>query len=386
MEYKSFALTWDLTLIFPFARHLIQLGYILPFFRVGEKGSLKSVTAELVDLRRVQVQRRLHSIEYVPDISIHICGIIRIERHPHVLLHHLLNDMFIHATVATLVGERTNSKSYVSAIDLTNEPGILDGVHPVIDPRHLQYLQRLPGMRNRGRWNLGVVHGLPPRKIWSEGNFRFERNSKIASETTPRAAGLIGQIRSDPTMLRAVRYALDLLSAFKEETGHDPGLHRSGSLMLALSDERMRSYEEQVAKACSEGIEANFLTDTEIRKLAPSINLTLLKGGYFVPGDGYLDPSICAQAYAAAATDLGVNIVSNARVTDILTVGDEVQGVEIQGKRFDASRVVVTAGPWSALLAKECGCTLPVQPIRHQRVVTRPSKTIPEHFPVVRVN
>ena len=57
MEYKSFALTWDLTLIFPFARHLIQLGYILPFFRVGEKGSLKSVTAELVDLRRVQVQR-----------------------------------------------------------------------------------------------------------------------------------------------------------------------------------------------------------------------------------------------------------------------------------------------------------------------------------------
>ncbi len=186
-------------------------------------------------------------------------------------------------------------------------------------------------------------------------------------------------------MLRAVRYALDLLSAFKEETGHDPGLHRSGSLMLALSDERMRSYEEQVAKACSEGIEANFLTDTEIRKLAPSINLTLLKGGYFVPGDGYLDPSICAQAYAAAATDLGVNIVSNARVTDILTVGDEVQGVEIQGKRFDASRVVVTAGPWSALLAKECGCTLPVQPIRHQRVVTRPSKTIPEHFPVVRV-
>ena len=54
-----------------------------------------------------------------------------------------------------------------------------------------------------------------------------------------RAAGLVGQIRSDATMLGAVQYALDLLGRFNDETGHDPGLHQTGSLMVALTDDRM---------------------------------------------------------------------------------------------------------------------------------------------------
>ena len=53
------------------------------------------------------------------------------------------------------------------------------------------------------------------------------------------AAGLVGQIGSDATMLGAVQYALDLLGRFNDETGHDPGLHQTGSLMVALTDDRM---------------------------------------------------------------------------------------------------------------------------------------------------
>ena len=52
---------------------------------------------------------------------------------------------------------------------------------------------------------------------------------------TPRAAGLVGQIRSDATMLGAVQYALDLLGRFNDQTG----LHQTGSLMVALTDDCM---------------------------------------------------------------------------------------------------------------------------------------------------
>ena len=88
-----------------------------------------------------------------------------------------------------------------------------------------------------GIWGLSAAYHLT-----RAGHTRIrvlERNAAVAAETTPRAAGLVGQIRSDATMLGAVQYALDLLGRFNDETGHDPGLHQTGSLMVALTDDRM---------------------------------------------------------------------------------------------------------------------------------------------------
>lgn len=192
-------------------------------------------------------------------------------------------------------------------------------------------------------------------------------------------------MRTEPAMIGAIRYALDLLSGFKAETGHDPGLHRCGSLMVALTDQRMRQYESQVANAHHYGIEASFITDREILKLAPTIDVSILKGAFFVPGDGFVDPSVCARAYASAAADLGVRIVTDARVSRILINGDEAHGVEVDNRPFAAEQVVVTAGPWTAGLARVAGIDLPVETIRHQRVVTAPCTVLPDHFPVVRV-
>lgn len=60
-------------------------------------------------------------------------------------------------------------------------------------------------------------------------------------------------------------------------------------------------------------------------------------------------------------------------------------GVEVDGNRIEAENVVVTAGPWTGAIAHTVGLSLPVQPIRHQRVTTAPVSGIPDHHPVVRV-
>ena len=94
-----------------------------------------------------------------------------------------------------------------------------------------------------GIWGLSTAYHLAELG----GTVRvLERNADVAQETTPRAAGLVGQIRTSPTMCRAVSYALDLLSDFAEATGHDPGLRRPGSLLVALTSERMEAYERQI--------------------------------------------------------------------------------------------------------------------------------------------
>ena len=234
-----------------------------------------------------------------------------------------------------------------------------------------------------GIWGLSTAYHLA--KLGQKDILVLERNDAIAEETTPQAAGLVGQIRPSVTMLQAIRYALELFSQFPKETGHDPGLRQTGSLMVALTPERMDAYARQIERSHRNGIEADFVSHAEMTRLAPALDTTQIEGGYFVPNDGYVDPRQCAHAYAAAAKDLGVQIQLNTPVIGFWQRGGEVLGVETQNGHIESNHLVITAGPWGASLAKAVGVTSAVQPIRHQRACTVPTPGIPDHHPAVRV-
>jgi glycine/D-amino acid oxidase-like deaminating enzyme len=213
----------------------------------------------------------------------------------------------------------------------------------------------------------------------------LERNGKPFDETTSQAAGLVGQIRATHLMRRAIRYAIDLFTGFERETGHDPGFRQVGSLLLALTPERVASFEEHVEHANRSGVEARFVDGAEMSRLAPHLDVTRVEGGYFVPDDGYLDPRECAQAFCAAAEDLGVGIRVDTAVTGLSVRDGRVVGVETERGLVEAEEVVLTAGPWTGLLAETVDHKPAMTPIRHQRVTTVPVQGIPDHHPVVRV-
>src|SRR5215216_4020618 len=213
----------------------------------------------------------------------------------------------------------------------------------------------------------------------------LERNGEPFGETTSQAAGLVGQIRATPLMRRAIRYAIDLFTGFERETGHDPGFRQVGSLLLALTPERMASFEEHVEHANESGVEAHFVDDSEMSRLAPHLDAGRVEGGYFVPSDGYLDSRQCARALCAAAEDLGARIRTNTAATGLSVRDGRVVGVETEQGFVEAERVVVTAGPWTGIVAKMVDYEPAMVPIRHQRVTTAPVPGIPDHHPVVRV-
>ena len=234
-----------------------------------------------------------------------------------------------------------------------------------------------------GIWGLSTAYHLA--KFGQKGILVLERNEEIAIETTPQAAGLVGQIRSSSTMMHAVQYALNLFSKIPEETGYDTGLCQTGSLMVALTPERMEVYTRQIEKSRLNGIDADFVSHTEMSRLAPAMDVSKTEGGYFVPNDGYVNPQQCAFAYAAAAKDLGVQILLNSAVTGFRYHNGEILGVETDTGFIASNFVVITAGPWGGELCKKFGETTAAQPIRHQRVRTAPTHGIPDYHPVVRV-
>jgi len=112
-----------------------------------------------------------------------------------------------------------------------------------------------------GIWGLSTAYHLA-RAGWTDVEV-LERNDALFDETTSQAAGLVGQIRATPLMRRAIRYAIDLFLNFESETGHDPGFHQVGSLLLVLTTERTASFEEHVEHANSNGVEARFVEGAE---------------------------------------------------------------------------------------------------------------------------
>src|ERR687885_752604 len=177
-----------------------------------------------------------------------------------------------------------------------------------------------------GIWGLSTAYHLA--RAGSTDVQVLERNQKPFDETPSQAAGLVGQIRATPLMRRAIRYAIDLFTSFERETGHDPGFRQAGSLLLALTPERMASFEEHVEHANASGVEARFVDKAEIARLAPHLDVKSVEGGYFVPEDGYLDPQQCARAFCAAAEDLGARIRTGTAATGLSVRDGRVVGVE----------------------------------------------------------
>lgn len=234
-----------------------------------------------------------------------------------------------------------------------------------------------------GIWGLSTAYHLTEMGL---SDVRvLERNPLVVDETTPQAAGLVGQIRSSAVMVRAIQYSLELLTRFQTDMGRDMGLRRNGSLFVALTPERQAAYERKAASVEAEGIRTEFPSAAEMREMAPDMDTSALAGGLFVHGDGYLNPAKCALAYGAAAQELGATVDTGVTVTGFRIDGDTLTGVETMTGVVSTDTAIITAGPWGGMLAAHADHTAAMRPLRHQRAETVPVDTMTEHMPVVRV-
>ncbi|MFO0912945.1 MAG: FAD-binding oxidoreductase [Pirellulales bacterium] len=236
-----------------------------------------------------------------------------------------------------------------------------------------------------GIWGLSTAWHLSRlRPQWSV--CVIERGQQLAGETTLQAAGQIGQLRSHPVMTRGVAYTLQTLSRFRELVGHDPGLETPGSVHLALCPERLAAFERHGASNSLPPGTIRLVSPEEIEQFTPIVDPQQICGALHVAGDGYVGARQTALAYAAAATDGGVQIAagvecvglvadSSGRLERVITTGGEIQ----------SRRVVLTAGPWTARLAESLGVRLPVQGIRLQQARTAPLPEARREHPVVRI-
>ena len=212
-----------------------------------------------------------------------------------------------------------------------------------------------------------------------------ERNQALADETTRQAAGQVGQLRGTQLMAEGVGSTLDLLSGFQQQTGHDPGFFRSGSLHLALNPQRLAAYLSQMPQAAKLGIDVQLASDRLISQIAPSIDQSQIEGAIYLPNDGYVASAQFAEAFAAAARDCGAEIQLGTEVIGFEIRDQQLIAVQTSQGDIETSTAVITAGPWTRMVADLAGFAVPVQPIRLQQARTVLDPEMPAEHPVVRI-
>jgi 4-methylaminobutanoate oxidase (formaldehyde-forming) len=194
---------------------------------------------------------------------------------------------------------------------------------------------------------------------------------QLSSGTTWHAAGLVGQLRTHPSMTRLIRYSTELYSKLEAETGLSTGWKQCGGLTVARTDERMTLLRRVAAMAEGQGVPCELLTPEQAGAKWPIMRTDDLKGAVWLPSDGKANPADITQALAKGARQGGVRIFERTRVTALKTKGGRIAGVVTDQGEIAADIVVCCGGQWSRALARQVGVAVPLYSCEHMYIVTK---------------
>src|SRR3546814_19764080 len=92
-----------------------------------------------------------------------------------------------------------------------------------------------------------------------------------------------------PNIAKLQAYSAELYRGLEAETGQSCGIHNPGGLYLASSRERLDEYKTQRARARYLGLEFEFITLDEVKRLNPLVKTDGLFGAMFATRDCHED-------------------------------------------------------------------------------------------------
>jgi len=146
--------------------------------------------------------------------------------------------------------------------------------------------------------------------------------SELTSGSSWHAAGGFHTLNGDPNVAKLQAYTVSLYEELEQLSGQSCGLHLTGGVMMADSEERMNFLRYVHATGRALGMQTEIITPSEARAMFPLMDETNFVGALWDPVEGHLDPSGTTHAYAKAARALGANIELRNPVVDITQAPD----------------------------------------------------------------
>jgi glycine cleavage system aminomethyltransferase T/glycine/D-amino acid oxidase-like deaminating enzyme len=207
---------------------------------------------------------------------------------------------------------------------------------------------------------------------------------QLTSGTTWHAAGLMCTFGSTSEVNTGMRrYTRDLWARLEAETGLSTGFKPIGFIEAAADPDRLEEYRRTAAFNRYCGVEVEEISPQEINDLFPLARIDDLLAGFYVKGDGTVNPVDATLSIAKGARMKGARILEGVPVTGVLKQNGRVTGVQTTQGEVQAEVIVNCAGMWARQLGELSGVTIPNQAAEHYYVITEQIKDLPPDMPVL---
>lgn len=167
-------------------------------------------------------------------------------------------------------------------------------------------------------------------------------------------------------MMRVAEYSRDCLRELRKDTGIHYENRAKGTLQLFRKEAQMEAVQRDISVLEECGVSYELLDANELGRVEPALANAQdkLVGGLHLPNDETGDCYLFTNALAQIAKELGVNFQFNQNVEKLIVEGDEIKGVQVNGKVLTADRYVLAFGSYSRDFLKPLDLQLPVYPVK----------------------
>ncbi|MBD0139088.1 D-amino acid dehydrogenase [Acinetobacter baumannii] len=167
-------------------------------------------------------------------------------------------------------------------------------------------------------------------------------------------------------MMRVAEYSRDCLRELRKDTGIHYENRAKGTLQLFRKEAQMEAVQRDISVLEECGVSYELLNANELGRVEPALANAQdkLVGGLHLPNDETGDCYLFTNALAQIAKELGVNFQFNQNVDKLIVEGDQIKGVQVNGKVLTADRYVLAFGSYSRDFLKPLDLQLPVYPVK----------------------
>ena len=156
-----------------------------------------------------------------------------------------------------------------------------------------------------------------------------------------------------------------------ELIGDDLEFIPGGHLRVVYDPSRIAMLHEYAQAPETAALELQVLEGAALHEKFPYLGPEVVAGSY-APHDGHANPRLAAPAFARAAVREGVNLQEGVEITQVTKPGGDFLVQAADGRRYQAPRLLITAGAWGNRLSSQFGEPVPIETHGPQMGVTEP--------------
>ncbi len=206
-------------------------------------------------------------------------------------------------------------------------------------------------------------------------NIAVYEKKYLGSGSTFRCGTGIRQQFGDEANIKMMKRAVEKWTSLGEEINFPKfKMAQTGYLFLLYDEEEVKRYEKNVALQNSLGVPSRIITPEEAQEIVPSLDISEVIAASWNPTDGKANPFLAVHGLAQYLRKNGVEINEYTEVQDIMVKDGAVEGVKTSKGEVRAEMVLNAANAWAKIFNEKLGINIPIEPYKHQGIVSEPFK------------